>query len=42
MNTIRFENRAHGVVTADLAFVGWVLQVARLDVFPDFLDGLGS
>ena len=42
VHTILFENRAHGVVAANLPLVGRVLQVARFDVFPDFLYGVGA
>jgi hypothetical protein len=42
VHTILLENGSHRVVAPDLAFVGRVLQVALLDVFPDFLDGLGA
>jgi len=42
VDAVLFEDGAHGVVAADLALVGGVLEVAQLDVFPDFLDGLGA
>jgi hypothetical protein len=42
VDAILLEDGAHGVVAANLALVGRVLQVALLDVFPYFLDGLGA
>jgi hypothetical protein len=42
VDAILFENGAHGVVAANLALVAGVLQVARFDVFPYFLDDLGA
>lgn len=42
MDAVLLEHGAHGVVTTDLALVGGVLEVARLDVLPDLLDGLRS
>jgi hypothetical protein len=40
VHAVLLEHGAHGVVAADLALVGRVLQVALFDVFPDLLDGL--
>lgn len=42
MDLIHLEDKLHAVIAADLALVGWVLEVMCFDVFPYFLDGLGS
>jgi hypothetical protein len=42
VHTILFENRPHRVVAANLPLISRVLQVARFDVFPDFLHSLGA
>ena len=42
VHLVLFEDQLHLLVAPDLAFVVRVLQVARLDVLPYLLDGLGT
>lgn len=42
MHFILLEDQLHLLVAPDLALVVRVLQVARLDVLPYLLDGLGA
>lgn len=42
VHTVLLEDGAHGIVAADLALVGRVLEVACFDVFPNLLDSLRS
>lgn len=42
VDRVLLEHFAHSIVTDNLAFVAGVLQIVRLDVFPELLDNLGS
>jgi len=42
MNLVLLEHQMHLLVTANLAFVGWVLQISGFDVLPYLFDDLGS
>lgn len=42
VNLLLLEHGSHGIVTADHAFVTWILKVVFADVGPYPLDGLGA
>lgn len=42
MHLVLLEHQLHLLVATDLTFVIRVLQVARFDVLPYLLDGLGA
>lgn len=42
MYLILLENRLHLVIAINLALVGWILQVSRLDMSPNLLNHLRS